>query len=404
LSLRLFNTASRAVEDFTYEGTIRMYVCGVTPYDTTHVGHARTYLLFDVLARHLIHSGARIEYIQNITDVDESIIARAAELGESYEDLGNRYIGVYMDDIAKLGMIPAAAYPRATEAIPEIQEVIRRLLATDHAYRAGGSVYLRVSSTRDYGSLSRLDREQMLDIERAQDGATVDDPDKEDPLDILLWGGSREHEEPSWESPWGPGRPGWHVECSTLALKHLGKQVDIHGGGSDLVFPHHEAEIAQSEAVTGVRPFVRFWVHVEMARLDGHKMAKSRGNMVFVRDLLRRYSTDAVRLYLLGCHYRQPLEFDEEALKEAARDARKIAEAARAPATGKSAREPDPDVFEQRFRAALDDDLDTTQAVAAMRDLASEVAAAAGEGSYRARRALRSLASRLGLNLEPPQF
>ncbi|MDQ3237462.1 MAG: cysteine--tRNA ligase, partial [Actinomycetota bacterium] len=312
--MRLHNTLSGKVEDFESDGRVTLYVCGVTPYDTTHVGHARTYLLFDVLIRQLMHQGWQTNYVQNITDVDDSIIARAAQTGETYQALGDHFTGIYMDDISALGMIPAQAYPRATGAIPEMQEVIRRLLATGHAYRVGGDVYFNLDGIEDFGRLSRLDRADMLQIEAEQDGSTVGDGRKKDPLDFLLWRSSRPGE-PSWGSPWGEGRPGWHLECSTLAMRHLGPSVDIHGGGADLVYPHHEAEIVQSQAVTGIKPFARTWVHVAMALLGGRKMSKSDGNMVFVRDLLETRSPDALRLYLLATHYREPLDFKSEGLE-----------------------------------------------------------------------------------------
>jgi cysteinyl-tRNA synthetase len=394
--VRLYNTLSGAKQRFTADGDVSLYVCGVTPYDTTHVGHARTYLVFDVLVRHLIHQGLRVNYIQNVTDVDDSILKRAAELDEPYDELGDRYTAVYMEDLAALGMIPATAYPRATDAIPEIREVIGRLLARGHAYRVDGDVFFRVASIGTYGELSRLERHEMLDVEAEQDAPTVDDDRKDDPLDFLLWRGD-DGAGPAWPSPWGEGRPGWHVECSTLALRHLGAQIDIHGGGADLVFPHHEAEIAQSEAVTGVRPFVRFWVHVAMARLDGEKMAKSRGNMVFVRDLLERYPADGLRLYILGKHYREPLDFEEEELVVSTELAARLARSARVPAARKEGDE-EGSSFMTRFVARLDDDLDTPGAIAIVRELADGLLDR--KPTFRAQRTLRTLAARLGLQLE----
>ena len=394
--MRLFNTLTRKVDEFSADGPVGLYVCGVTPYDTTHVGHARTYLLFDVLVRQLIHLGHRVNYVQNITDVDDSIVERARALDESYRSLGDRYTAIYMEDVAALGILPASVYPRATDAIPEIQEVIRRLLATGHAYRVGGDVYLSVAEVEHYGELSRLGRDEMLEIEAGQNGSTVEDKRKRDPLDLLLWRAAPSGE-PAWDSPWGPGRPGWHIECSTLAFKHLGKALDIHGGGSDLIFPHHDAEIAQSEATTGQRPFARFWVHVEMARLDGRKMAKSGGNMVFVRDLLTRWTADALRLYLLQTHYREPLDFDERRLSDAAQVVKDLSRAARAPVDHK-----DGETSWLRWRDEFDrflaNDLDTPRAIDSLRDLA--YALEDGEVTYRGRAELRALASRLGLSLE----
>ena len=394
--MQLFNTLGARLEEFTSSKEVSLYVCGVTPYDTTHVGHARTYLVFDVLIRHLINKGLRVNYIQNITDVDDSIIARAADLNEPYDELGDRYTGIYMEDVAALGMIPARAYPRASESIPEMQELIRRLLATGHAYRTGGDVFMSIADVPTYGELSRLDRAVMLDIESKQDGTTVGDERKKDPLDVLLWR-RIDDSGPRWESPWGPGRPGWHIECSTLAIKHLGRQIDIHGGGSDLVFPHHEAEISQSEAVTGQRPFARFWVHVAMVYLRGQKMSKSDGNMVFVRDLLRRYPADALRLYLLSVHYRSVFDFDEEELRSWAAVASELSGAARLPTGRGQPDEMDPHPLRRRFDYALNSDLDTSSAVAALTELAAEVG---GSKSHQAQRLLRKLAARLGLSLE----
>jgi L-cysteine:1D-myo-inositol 2-amino-2-deoxy-alpha-D-glucopyranoside ligase len=401
--VRLFNTLSRRIEELAGGRDVSLYVCGVTPYDTTHVGHARTYLVFDILVRALLAGSRRVRYVQNITDVDDSILARAAELGISYEELHERYTGIYMDDIAALGMVPAMEYPRATSVIAEMQEVIRRLVASGHAYQVDGDVFFRVASTPHFGALSRLDRNGMVAIEATQDAPTLDDARKEDPLDFPLWKSSRPGE-PRWNSPWGAGRPGWHIECSTLVLKHLGPQIDIHGGGSDLVYPHHESEIVQSEAVTGVRPFSRTWVHVEMVRLGGHKMSKSDGNLVFVRDLLGRYTPDALRLYLLATHYRAPLDFHEGELVRWAEGAARVAAAARAPVV-RAAGGVDPAPSRAAFEAAIENDLDTATAIEALSGLAGDVLEAAEESrnAFHAQRALRIMGSRLGLQLEPPR-
>ncbi len=394
--MRLFNTLGGRLEEFTSSEEVSLYVCGVTPYDTTHAGHARTYLVFDVLIRHLMNKGLKVRYIQNLTDVDDSIVARAAQLGEPYDELGDRYTGVYMEDVATLGMIPARDYPRASEAIPEMQELIRRLLATGRAYRINGDVFMSIADVATYGELSGLGRAQMLDVEARQDGSTVGDDRKRDALDLLLW---RRIDEPGprWESPWGPGRPGWHVECSTLAIKYLGRQIDIHGGGGDLIFPHHEAEIAQSEAVTGLRPFARFWVHVAMVHLGGQKMSKSDGNMVFVRDLLRHYPADALRLYLLSAHYRTVFDFEKEELRSWVDAASELSKAARLTAQRATPDDLDLAPLQRRFDHALDSDLDTPSAIAALRELADVID---DSKSHRAQRLLRRLAARLGLSLE----
>ena len=401
MPMLLFNSLTRSKEPFEPVTPVTLYVCGVTPYDTTHLGHARTYLLFDILGRHIAHLGARVDYVQNITDIDESILKRAAELDVSYKELGDRYIGIYLEDVAALGLLPARQYPRATGSIEQMQELIRRLVADGIAYEVEGDVFFRVTTRSSFGDLSRLPREAMLQVEATQDGSTVDDPRKEDALDFVLWKRSAPGE-PSWDSPWGPGRPGWHIECSTLALQFLGPQIAIHGGGSDLVYPHHECEIAQSEAVTGRKPFARFWVHVDMVRLQGEKMSKSEGNMVFVRDLLRSYSPDALRLYLLSTHYREPLDFDEQALARQERVAGTIATAASTPVRSSSTPEAGLADVIVDFDRALDDDLDTPRAVRIIEDLAASITSTTGDGvAYGARRALRSLSSRLGLQLVP---
>ncbi|MGI8709305.1 MAG: cysteine--tRNA ligase [Actinomycetota bacterium] len=403
MALRLFNTLTRSKDLFEPVNPVTLYVCGVTPYDTTHLGHARTYLQFDILGRHVEHHGARVDYVQNITDVDESILKRARETGVSYRELGDRFIGIYLEDVAALGLLPARAYPRATGSIEQMQEIIRRLLGDGFAYEIEGDVFFRVNRRSDFGRLSRLPRDEMLQVEATQDGSTVDDPRKEDPLDFVLWKRSAPAE-PSWASPWGPGRPGWHIECSALALQYHGPQIDIHGGGSDLVYPHHECEIAQSEAVTGRHPFARFWVHVEMVRMDGEKMSKSDGNMVFVRDLLQRYSADALRLCLLRTHYRTPLDFDEPFLARQEEIALMIARAASTKV--RSAATPDAELADviAAFDEALDDDLDTPRAIQILEELSASITSSAKDErlAYGARRALRSFSSRLGLQLAPP--
>lgn len=402
MTMRLFNTLTRSNDPFDPVNPVTLYVCGITPYDTTHLGHARTYLHFDILARHIAHHGSRVDYVQNITDVDESILKRAHETGVSYRELGDRYIGIYLEDVAAMGLLPARAYPRATGSIEQMQEIIRRLLADGFAYEVEGDVFFRVSRRPGFGHLSRLPRAAMLEAEADQDGSTVDDPRKEDALDFVLWRAS-EPSAPSWDSPWGPGRPGWHIECSALAMQHLGPQIDIHGGGSDLVYPHHECEIAQSEAVSGRHPFARCWVHVEMVRRGGEKMSKSDGNMVFVRDLLQRYSADALRLYLLGTHYRTPLDFDESALARQEEVAARVAGAASTKV--RSASTPDAELADviAAFDEALDDDLDTPRAIQILEELSATITSSAADErlAYGARRALRSFSSRLGLQLVP---
>jgi L-cysteine:1D-myo-inositol 2-amino-2-deoxy-alpha-D-glucopyranoside ligase len=359
--VRLFlNDTLSAAEKSLPEGPITLYVCGVTPYDTTHLGHAFTFVQFDALVRALrwLEPQRDVTYVQNITDIDDSILMRARKLGVDWRTLGDEQSEQYQADMRNLGVAPPTHLVRATSAIATIHELIQKLLQREAAYVAeGGSVYFRVRARPEYGELSRLSREQMLDIAGQQDDADLDDPRKEDPLDFALWKGwSGQSDEPCWDSPWGRGRPGWHIECSALCRQYLGKQISMHGGGADLVFPHHESEIAQSETALGVRPFAHVWVHVAMVRMDGEKMSKSLGNMVFVRELLGQYSANAVRLYLLQHHYRHVWEWSASDLEAAAALASSLEAAARAPDTsGGSVRE--------GFAAALAHDLNTPSAV-----------------------------------------
>jgi L-cysteine:1D-myo-inositol 2-amino-2-deoxy-alpha-D-glucopyranoside ligase len=346
------------------EGPITMYVCGVTPYDTTHLGHAFTFVQFDVMVRSMrwLAPDREVLYVQNVTDIDDSILMRARKLGTDWRSLGDEQLALYQADMQALRVTGPKLLVRATSAIPTIHELIGILLARSAAYVVdGGSVFFRVRSWPGYGELSRLTREQMLEIAAQQDDADVDDPRKEDPLDFALWKGwSGAADEPCWDSPWGGGRPGWHIECSALCRQYLGEQLSLHGGGADLVFPHHESEIAQSETALGVRPFARIWSHVAMVRMNGEKMSKSLGNMVFVRDLLEAYSPNAIRLCLLGHHYREVWEWSSTEMRASADAAAALEAAARQPDTsGGEAR--------QAFAAALADDLNTPAAVEVLR-------------------------------------
>ncbi len=381
--MRLYNTESAQLQPLRVESEpIGVYVCGITPYDTTHLGHAFTYVAFDVLVRTLRAAGHRVRYVQNVTDVDDEIMKRARELGTSWDRLAGEETALYQADMAALNVLPPDVFPRASESIPRIIALVARLLAQGHAYVGGGNVYFRINSRADYGRLSRLPRERMIELS-AERGADPDDPHKHDPLDFLLWQRSAP-DEPSWESPWGAGRPGWHIECSAMALQFLGDQLDIHGGGHDLVFPHHESEIAQSESATGVSPFARIWMHVGMLRYQGEKMSKSLRNLVLVRDLLGRYDADSVRVLLLGHHYRQPWEYSEDLLQSAAGRVatlkRQVASLPDDPGMGRA----------DEVAAALADDLDTPRALSAL-----EAAVQAGAPGW------RTAAELLGLRLQP---
>jgi L-cysteine:1D-myo-inositol 2-amino-2-deoxy-alpha-D-glucopyranoside ligase len=355
--MRLFDTARGEVVDFAPGPTVTMYCCGITPYDSAHLGHAAVYVTFDVLQRRLRDLGHETRCVRNVTDVDDDILRKARELGVYYLDLAAEEMARFDSDMSAIGLLPVSSEPRATSAIPEILSLIGAALESNNAYESGGSVYFDVSSFPFFGRLSGLERSEMLRL-AAEHGGHPEDPNKRDPLDFVLWQPSLE-DEPAWESRWGPGRPGWHIECSALARRELGDTIDIHGGGRDLVFPHHECEVAQCESVTH-EPFVRHWVHVGLVGLDGTKMSKSLGNLVFVADLLKEYEPMAVRLALLGHHYRGDWEWRQaDAEAGAARLARWRAAP---PGEGAAAL--------AAVRRRLDDDLDTPGALADLDDLA----------------------------------
>ncbi len=359
--MRLYDTKLDAVVPFEpRDRVVTMYTCGITPYDSTHLGHAATYLTYDVLQRRLRDMGHDTKCVRNITDVDDSILPKARELGVHYLDLAAAELARFDADMERLEMLPAWSEPRATSAIADIRGFIGMVLDRGFAYEAGGAVYFEVSKFPRFGELSGYDREQMLEY-AAERGGNVDDPNKRDPLDFVLWQPSLPGE-PSWESLWGPGRPGWHIECSALAMRELATTIDLHGGGSDLIFPHHECELAQSEAATG-EPFVRHWMHQAMVRMDGEKMSKSLGNLVFVSDLTMLWDPRAVRLACVSHHYRDSWEWSGTLMPAASERLAAWIAAGEGPGAL------------QEVREALDDDLDTPAAVAAI-----DAAAAAGEG------------------------
>ena len=394
--MRLYSTLSRAEEEFVPAcDRVKMYVCGITPYAPSHVGHALSSVVFDVLRRYLEFQGHAVHHVQNFTDVDDKIIARSAQEKVSYRELADRYIEEYTADLARLRVMPAHAYPLATESIPTMLEIIGQLVDKGYAYESGGDVYFRVGGYDGYGKLSRRSIESMIA------GARVEAlKGKEHPMDFTLWKAAKP-EEPSWKSPWGAGRPGWHIECSAIALDHLGKSLDIHGGGQDLVFPHHENEIAQSEAYTGTVPFARFWVHNGLVNMGEDKMSKSLGNLVRVSEALERHSVDALRLYFLSSHYRSPLNYSEEGLAAMERAVTRLRNAFReGPDAGEGDLDPTP--YEKNFIAAMDADLNTPQAMAALFDLAHEInrAREKRQGVAHAQARLRTLGGVLGLVLE----
>ncbi|HEX9682294.1 MAG TPA: cysteine--tRNA ligase [Acidimicrobiales bacterium] len=358
--MRLYDTARAAVVPFAPGPTVTMYTCGITPYDTTHLGHAATYIAYDVLQRRLRDRGHDTRCVRNITDVDDDILRKARELGVHYLDLAAAETARFDDDMAALGLLPSWSEPRATSAIADIRGFIGMVLDQGHAYEAGGAVYFEVSSFERFGQVSHLDRDAMLAL-AAERGGNVDDPNKRDPLDFVLWQPSAP-DEPSWESLWGPGRPGWHIECSALAMRELDTTIDLHGGGSDLIYPHHECEAAQSEAATGEQ-FVRHWMHSAMVQMDGEKMSKSSGNLVFVSDLRKEWKTDAIRLAVIAHHYRDSWEWDPDLMLEATERLHRWQMAG------------DGDGALDAAGTALDGDLDTPTALAAI-----DESAAAGRG------------------------
>jgi cysteinyl-tRNA synthetase len=315
--VKLYNTLSRKLETLNPQGDeISIYVCGITPYDTTHLGHAFTYTSVDTFIRYLESKGKKIRYVQNVTDIDDDILRKAKEVGEDWLELGNRWTKHFIEDMQSLNVRAPDHFPRATDAIPEIIDWVQRLIDSGSAYESEGSVYYSVDSWEPFGELCSIERQDMLPIANER-GNHPDDPAKRDPLDFVLWQAMGPGE-PSWESPWGLGRPGWHIECSTLSTKYLGKTIDIHSGGSDLCFPHHECEIAQVEPVTKEKPFVNVWMHTAMVYYEGEKMSKSLGNLVWVRELLESYSPNTLRLYMGQNHYRQEWSYSEEDLNAAA--------------------------------------------------------------------------------------
>jgi L-cysteine:1D-myo-inositol 2-amino-2-deoxy-alpha-D-glucopyranoside ligase len=358
--MRLYDTARREIVPFTPDETVLMYTCGITPYDATHLGHASTFLVYDILQRRLIDLGHTVRCVRNVTDVDDPLFAKARELGVHYLDLAAGEEARFNRDMDALNVLPVYSTPRASSAISDIRGFIGMVLDRGFAYAAGGSVYFDVTKFPSFGDVSHYSHEQMIEFAR-QRGGNVDDPHKRNPLDFVLWHPSAE-DEPSWDAQWGAGRPGWHIECSALALRELGTTIDLHGGGSDLIFPHHECERAQSEAATG-EIFVKHWMHVAMVFKDGEKMSKSLGNLVFVDALRTEWDPRSIRLGIIEHHYRNEWEWDETLMPR--NHDRLVSWKASIGGQASSLLE--------EVRACLDDDLDTPGALAAI-----DRAAAAG--------------------------
>jgi cysteinyl-tRNA synthetase len=389
--MKIFNTMTGQKEEFVPSGdTVKMYVCGVTPYDNSHFGHAMSYVFFDTIHRYLSYRGFKVKYVQNVTDIDDKIINRANQRGITTAELAGKYSQAFFADMDALNILKADVNPRATEEVPKIIEVISGLMEKGFAYKTpDNSVYFRVTRDEDYGKLSH----RTLDMMQA--GARIEiGEQKEHPMDFALWKASKPGE-PSWDSPWGKGRPGWHIECTAMSIKYLGEQIDIHGGGQDLVFPHHENEIAQSECFTGKKPFVKYWMHNGFLQIGEEKMSKSLGNMLTIKEVLAKYSSDALRVFILSGQYRSPLSYSDEGLKGAEKGAERLA---RAVNRKDSSSKPD-DIFDtetylKQFIESMDDDFNTAQGLSILFDLARALNQAADSGINitEARKLLKELA------------
>jgi cysteinyl-tRNA synthetase len=372
MAQRIYNTLSRRKEDLQtlQDGVVSMYVCGPTVYDKAHVGHAMSTLIYDIIRRYLEYRGYQVRHVMNYTDVDDKVILRANELGVDPLELAREHLNEYDEHIAALNVLPASVYPRATQEIDHIISMVERLIESDHAYVVDGDVYYRVTSKDDYGKLSGRKLDDM------QAGARIEvNARKENPMDFVLWKSSKPGE-PFWESPWGPGRPGWHIECSAMNLHHLGEQIDIHGGGNDLIFPHHENEIAQTESLTG-KPFARYWVHNGMLQFSGDKMSKSLGNIITIQEFLDQHDPDTLRMMVLNSSYRSPLTFNEEVISQSERNLERLRSALRpgmpgnnaAPKGTLNALKVQMEATRQGFLAAMDDDFNTAGALGHLFDL-----------------------------------
>lgn len=409
MTMRVYNTLTRKKEPFQTlkPDQVDMYVCGPTVYDKAHVGHAMSTLVFDIIRRYLEFRGFTVRHVMNYTDVDDKIIQRAHQENVDPLKLAERYIQEYNQHIVDLNVLPATDFPRATEEIDHIISMIKGLISKGYAYPAEGNVYFSVENDEDYGKLSGRRLEDM------KAGARIEvDERKKNPMDFALWKASKPGE-PAWASPWGPGRPGWHIECSAMSLHHLGEQIDIHGGGTDLIFPHHENEIAQTESLTG-KPFVRYWLHNGMLQLSGEKMSKSLGNLVTIEEFLSNHEPDVLRMMVLNSSYRNPLTFNEEVIEQATRSLERLRSALRPafPANGQSMEQVTEQTLEnqilatrQGFVVAMDDDFNTAVAQGHLFDLVRAINqardAGASQGSLNpAQDLLRQLSGVLGLQLE----
>ena len=350
MTMRLYDTAQAAVIDIELDEQVRMYVCGITPYDSTHLGHAATYLSYDLIIRRLEDLGHTVQLVRNVTDVDDSILPKARELGVDFLELAEMEMDRFDQDMVALNTRRADAEPRATESIDDMIKIIEKLVDRGHTYTTEGTTYFDISTFPDFGKLSHLNEQEMV-VLAAERGGRPDDPKQKNPLDFVLWQPSAD-DEPSWESPFGTGRPGWHIECSAMSMRALGPTIDIHGGGADLIFPHHECEIAQSESVNG-EPFSRYWIHAGLVAYQGTKMSKSLGNLVFVSELRKEIDPRAIRLALMAHHYRSDFEWFDEEGPRAQRDLELLIR------SGGGVQPVSEGPLIDEVRDALDDDLDT---------------------------------------------
>ena len=378
--MQVYNTLTNRKEEFVpiEPGKVRMYVCGPTVYNFFHIGNARPFVVFDTLRRYFKYRGYEVKFVQNFTDVDDKIINRAKEEGISAPEVSEKYIKEYFNDAEALGVMKADVHPKVSEHIPEIIEFVQTLIDKGYAYEADGDVYYSTRKFPEYGKLSGQNIDDLESGARIAIGEV-----KEDPLDFALWKARKEESEIAWESPWGMGRPGWHIECSTMAKKHLGETIDIHGGGQDLTFPHHENEIAQSEACNGV-PFAHYWMHNGYINVDGKKMSKSLNNFFTVRDIREQYSGDVIRFFLLSGHYRSPINFSDALMEQSKQGYERIATAIETleflKANGsdeamadEAAKIASLDQYRDKFIEAMDDDLNTADGIAAIFELVSEI-------------------------------
>ncbi|MDT8323191.1 MAG: cysteine--tRNA ligase [Bacteroidota bacterium] len=398
MSIAFYNTLSRKVEEFTpmQEGAVRMYTCGPTVYDYFHIGNARSFVMSDIIRRYFEFRGYSVTYVMNITDIDDKIIKRANEQGVPSSEIADTYTEAFLRDSALFGIRPADVHPRATETMEEIIAHIKGLIDRGAAYAVDGDVFFRVSAFDGYGKLSRKNIEDLVVGSRVEA-----DPRKENPVDFALWKSAKAGE-PEWDAPWGSGRPGWHIECSVMSQKFLGKTFDIHAGGNDLIFPHHENEIAQSEALTDA-PFARYWIHFGFLNIDNEKMSKSLGNFFTAREILGKYPATVLRFYYLQTHYRSPLNFTHEGIEAAKTGLQKLQglyDAVRAADTGSG--DFDVDAWERRFTEAMDDDFNTPAGFGALFEMlreANAVLRAPSGMSEAAREALTAFLRRTGVDL-----